>query len=253
MDTSLFVRVLWRFRLIVALGLIFAALLAFMVAVRPQFNGASLHVAYRQSERWTSTSRIWVTQAGFPLGRTIYDQYIQTGKTPDAVPVSKFSDPSRFSGLATVFVPLVSGDGVRKIMLERGPIHGVVAASQPTLPGNSSIVLPFLDISASATNPRTAEALSRRATRALIVFLKDEQNANRISADKRVVLEQVLDAQPAVLTQPRSKSRPIIVFIATTLLVLGLVFLLENLRPGAGRVLTQAPLASAAPPSRRSA
>lgn len=230
MDLPLYARILWRFRLVVAVGFVLAVALAVLSIATPSLKG--LH--YRQHQTWTSTSTIWVTQSGFPLGRSIYDQYIQTGKVDSSTPstpISKFSDPSRFSGLATVFVALVTSDGVRKIMARQGPIDGVVSSSQPTLPGNTSIVLPFVNVYGSAATPEAAERLSSRASRSLIAYVKDEQNANDISADKRVLLQVVQEAQPAVLSVPRSKARPIIVFLATMLVVIGVVFLLENVRP----------------------
>ncbi len=231
MDLALYARVIWRFRLLAVVGIIVAILLAVLSVGTPAIKGGSLTLSHRQSEQWTSTSTIWVTQSGFPLGRSIYDQYIQTGKAPDSTPISKFSDPSRFSGLATLYAALVQADGVRRIMLRSGPIDGVIGSSQPSLPGNGSIVLPFVTIAGSATTKDEARSLARRATRALIVYVKDEQVANNISADKRIVLQVVRSAQPAVLTVPRSKTRPVVVFLASMIAVIGLIFLLENLRP----------------------
>lgn len=246
MDLALYARVLWRFRPLIAGGIVLAVLLAILSVGTPTLRGGSVKLDYRQDEGWTSTSTIWVTQAGFPLGRSIYDQYIQTGQLKDT-PVSKFSDPQRFSGLATVFAALVSSDGVRNIMLRNGPINGFVGASQPTLPGNASIVLPFLDISATSTTPAGAKSLSTRASRGLIAYVKDEQDANRIADDKRVVLQVVRTAEPAVLSLPRSKTRPIVVLLATLMVVIGLAFLLENLRPRVRPVASesQSPPASA--------
>ena len=249
MDLPLYARVIWRFRLVVVVGFVLAVALAALAVGMPSFKGGKPGFTYRQHQTWTSTSTIWVTQTGFPLGRSIYDQYIQTGKvdsTTPSTPISKFSDPSRFSGLATVFVALVPSDGVRKIMLRQGPVDGVVGASQPTLPGNTSIVLPFVNVYGSASSPDAAQKLSSRAARSLIAYVKDEQNANNISADKRVLLQVVQEAEPAMLTVPRSKARPVIVFLATMLVVIGVVFLLENVRPRVRSVAASDPQAAPA-------
>ncbi|MEP6893356.1 MAG: hypothetical protein ABI927_06200, partial [Gaiellaceae bacterium] len=139
MDLALYARVIWRFRLIAGAGILLALLLAVFSVGTPKLKGGSLAISHRQQQQWTSTSTIWVTQAGFPLGRSVYDQYIQTGTAKDLTSVSKFSDPSRFSGLATLYAALVQADGVRRIMLRSGPIDGFVGSSQPTLAGNSSI------------------------------------------------------------------------------------------------------------------
>ena len=65
MDFGLYVRVLWRFRLLVVLGLILALSLAMLSFVRVGTDG----VTYRQTELWASTTRLLVTQTGFPEGR----------------------------------------------------------------------------------------------------------------------------------------------------------------------------------------
>lgn len=230
MDLALYGRVLWRFRLIVFLGLIIAVLLAVLAVARPELKNGSLRLTYRDQQGWTSTSRVWVTQAGFPLGRSVYDQYLPAPKSTD-VQIPKFSDPTRFSSLATVFTALVPSDGVEQIMRRKGPIDGEIGASQPTLPGNGSIVLPFVDVFATASSPERAQSLSALASRSLISYVEKEQQANNIPTDKRVVLQVVSAAQPAVLTKARPKSRPVIVLLATLLVVIGLTFFLENLRP----------------------
>ena len=48
-----------------------------------------------------------------------------------------------------------------------------------------------------------------------------------------MVLEQVLRPRNAEIFQPRSKTMPIVIFLAVMFATVGLAFLLENLRPRA--------------------
>ena len=66
MDLPLYLRVLWRFRLLVAFGTVLAIALALLVTVRVSLS--SPYLAYRQSQTWSSESRVFVTQQGFPWG-----------------------------------------------------------------------------------------------------------------------------------------------------------------------------------------
>jgi len=243
MDLWLLFRVLWRFRLLTIVGVALAAELAIISVASISFDGATPKLRYRTPEKWTSTSTVWVTQEGFPLGRSVYDQFLKTGSPSDPTTLSKFSDPSRFSSFATVYASLVGTDVIESIMLRQGPIKGTVGATQPTVPlGTSAIGLPFVNVYGTADSPAAAVALSRRATRALVTYVTNEQRANQIDKDKRVILDVVTPASEPQLTGPRSWTRPIVVFLAVLLATIGLAFLLENLRPRpANRAKHEAP------------
>ena len=71
MDLGLYFRVLWRFRFLVALGL----LAAFALAALSLFSVSPSGVTYRQSEVWSASAKILVSQEGFPEGRSITEQY----------------------------------------------------------------------------------------------------------------------------------------------------------------------------------
>jgi hypothetical protein len=234
MDLRLYARVLWRFRLVVLLGVIVAVGLALLSVARVSFAGGP-KLSYRHPQTWTSTSTIWVTQAGFPLGRSIYDQFVNPGSSAStsgsATVVPVFSDPSRFASLATLYTTLVTSDAVRQLMLRSGPINGAVLASQPTVPGNVNVLLPYVQIAATANSPAAARALVERARAALTKYVLDLQALNQIPQSKRVLLQVLNAAEPPLLTAKRSITRPIVILIATLMIFIGLAFFLENLRP----------------------
>ena len=65
MDFQLYGRVIWRFRLLVVVGFLVASAFAVLSVARVSSDG----VSYRQQELWSSTTRLGVTQVGFPWGR----------------------------------------------------------------------------------------------------------------------------------------------------------------------------------------
>ena len=71
MDLRLFSRVLWRFRFLVAGGLVLACVLSFLSFASISFAGGSPKLTYRQTERWKATAVLFVTQKGFPYGYTV--------------------------------------------------------------------------------------------------------------------------------------------------------------------------------------
>jgi hypothetical protein len=94
-------------------------------------------------------------------------------------------------------------------------------------------MLPFIDIVAISPSPAGAVALAQRNAEALITYLRGMQVANDVPAQDRVVVDQIVRPKPPEVYQPRSKTMPIVVFLATMLVTIGLAFLLENLRPRA--------------------
>src|SRR5689334_7971896 len=64
MDVRLFFRVLSRFRYLVVAGLLLAFALAFIAVFRISFSGGSPKISYRQSETYSSSATLWITQGG---------------------------------------------------------------------------------------------------------------------------------------------------------------------------------------------
>jgi hypothetical protein len=238
MDLPLYGRVLWRFRVLVVAGLLLAVFLAVFSAFRIGI-GDGVSVTYRDHETWSSSSTVWVTQSGFPLGRSVYDQYLKVGNSANAPLVPQLSDPNNFSGVAALYATLATSDPVRALMRQSGPIDGTIQATQPTQENNSTVGLPFVNIAAQASTPAAAEALAQRATVALLRFVKSEQDRSNIPTSKRIELRVVDRPDKAFLTGKRSITRPIVVLLATLMVVFGLVFVLENLRPRVRAVAAQ--------------
>jgi hypothetical protein len=224
-DFRLYARVLWRFRLLVACGFLLALVLATLSIVRVSADG----LAYRQTELFSSTARVGVTQSGFPWGRL----FAQEPETEDSQPQDlgiPVADPNRLNNLAVLYAELAMSDPVRRLVRAQGPLRGQIIAT-PLVRGDNRIMLPLIDLTAIAETRRGAMVLASRTARALETHVREQQAANEVPPADRVVIEEVMRPKGALVYQPRSKTMPIVVFLAVMLATSGIAFLLENVRP----------------------
>jgi hypothetical protein len=203
--------------------------LAFALALLTMFRVGLDGVGYRQSEEWSSTSRLGVTQQGFPWGRLLAQDASSLTPAEAKRLGIPFADPNRFKDLAFLYAELATSDPVRQVMLRSGPIDGEVAA-EPVIAENG-ITLPLIDVTATATSAAEAIAIAQRAANALDRYVEQQQRSNRVPASDRVVLLKVLRAEEATITKPRPKTIPVVVFLFVAGGTIGLAFLLENFRP----------------------
>jgi hypothetical protein len=231
MDIGLFFRVISRFWPIVAAGAALAIVLAFLSVAKVSLSGGP-QVSYRSPEQWSSTSTIYITQAGFAAGRAVFDQVLaipSQGGGKNFVPL--VSDPSAFSGYSTIIAQLANSDQVQRLMARNGKVNGTAIATPVTPQDAPTGSLPFVQVSGVAASPRDAERTARQATTALLTFMKEQQDRAQIPVNKRVVLNVLQEPRAATLLKGHSKTRPVFIFIAAMCAVIGLVFVLENLRP----------------------
>jgi hypothetical protein len=235
-DFQLYGRVLWRFRLLVLLGLVLATALAILSIVKVSADG----VTYRQTQLWSTDLRLLVTQKGFPEGRLYAQKPNQPGETSgstteeeeDATPVA---DPARFNTLAILYAELATSDPVRQLMirdpaLRRQILRGQVVAT-PLRDAESGVLLPLIDLIAIADSPRGAVQLALGSAKALNTYISGQQRANNVPAADRVVVQTIEQPRRVQLFQPRSKTMAIVVFLAVMFATVGLAFVLENARP----------------------
>lgn len=234
MDLPLYVRVLWRFRVLVAAGAAFALLLAILSMVRVGPGG----VEWRQDEVWITRSVLFVTQQGFPWGYTnpfTADEALERQRQKTKEPTPEFAEPDRFSSLAVLYAQFATSDQVRKLIAPPdGFIKDGEIAASPVLASEVNAFaepLPLVRLEAAHKSPDQALALLFRATDAFKTFLAKQQKANGIPEGQRVVVTVIKKADKPLLLQGRSFTLPIVVFLSVMILVSGLCFVLENLRP----------------------
>jgi hypothetical protein len=232
-DFAVYLRVLWRFRVVVAAGAALALALALLSGFRIDFDGVAPAFTHRDKEVWASSSTLFVTQEGFPWGRAILDETIkvQGGNGTDASAyVPRYGDAGRYSGLAQLYVALATSDKVRFAVLRRSP-PGSSYQADVVKSADGGTVLPMIYMSGFAASPRAAVDAANVAASAFRRFLAQEQEQNLIPQDKRVRVYVVSRASQATVFQPRSLTRPIFIFLLVFGAFIGLAFVLENLRP----------------------
>jgi hypothetical protein len=226
MDLQRFISVAWRFKLLLAIGLVLATLLAVMSVAKIGSGGLS----YRQPQVFTSASTLFVTQDGFPWGRAILDDVITIeppgGGEPTVVP--RFADPGRYSGLAALYAELAKGDAVRtQVMKNAGPGEHYTPVVAQT-PGSSSS-LPLIYMQGFGPSPEAAQRIANRASEVFQDYLEREQRQSRIDPTKRVEVTVTQRATRSEVFEGRSFVRPIFLFLLVMMAFLALAFGLENL------------------------
>ena len=239
MDLHLYLRVLKRFRVVVIVGIALAALLALSSYYTIGRNG----LTHREGQTWESSATISVDPKTFLYGRSISPetaQQIEAAKaaSPEALrelyrnlDPAQFADTGYLTSTAIIYLKLATSDDVIQRIREdgKGPLGGTVQTF-PVLAGGETPV-PMIIFDAIAPTPEAAVSLAKRHVAAFKDFVKDNQNASSIPQDQRVVVNTLNAPQAATLLEARKKTRPILIFLTGLVAVLGLAFVLENLRP----------------------
>jgi hypothetical protein len=212
LDLRTYIRVIWRFRLICAIGLALAIVLGVMAYANVSFAHGRPTLKYRQSQTFEGTTTIAVTQAGYPVGAV----------SPAT------GGPA--SGLAYYYAGLVTSDAITRLARQYSNTVGTVAA-QVELGANQYAPLPFIDVHAFASTPTGAVSLANGVARALETFSTQQQALINLRGTHRIRLPQINIAQKAKLYAARRKTTPVVIFLTVLIATIGLAFILENLRP----------------------
>jgi hypothetical protein len=230
MDLGRFLSVVWRFRLLMAAGILLATLVAVTSLARITTSG----IEYREQETWTSASVLFITQSGFPWGRAILDDMVtienDNGLPPTQVP--KYGDPGRYSNLASLYAELAKSDGVQAALMKNGRPGEFVEPMVVSSPG-SSTALPLMTLKAFGPSPESSADTAQRASKAFRMYLDRQQASNGIPPAERVKVVVTQRATTPELFEKRSYVRPIFLFLLINMGFLALAFALENLRPRA--------------------
>jgi hypothetical protein len=232
-DLQLVIRVLWRFKLLVVIGLLAAYGLAFYSYYNVELSGGP-KLTPRESEQWESLTTLFVTSRGFPWGQVsdLGEGEVAGSDLPARRSTPSSVDPARMVGLSALYMELATSDVVLKEMLKTGPIDGALQAF-PVVPGGNKSLdpVPMFTLSAIGPTPDQAQKLAQRHVKSFLRVLWRRQTSAGIPQYQRVVVEIVRQPQPAVLLEGRKLTRPIVIFLAVMIAVFAFAFVLENLRP----------------------
>jgi hypothetical protein len=236
MDLRLHLMVLWRFRVLICAGIVVGALLALLALYSPHAaNGLSL--TPREPSVWVSSTKLLVTQAGFPWGRSVLP-----GVDPSAPPVAdddsessrsgtRYAEPARLSYLANIYSHFLTSDEVLTLIPDPPP--GMSISAQPVRAGGSLSAgqLPLIALDAAASSAQGAGDLSRKATAALERYIHSSQTAEKVPDGQRVVVRVMDNTAAPVQLQGLPMSKAFVAFSVALALAVALAYVLENLRP----------------------
>lgn len=232
--------VLWRGRAIIAIGIVVAILMATLALFKVSFDGGP-SLSYRKPETWASSTKLLITQPGFPWGRSVLpstaDGQAQAGSTDTPTTVGRdqkgrtvtFADPSRFAYLAWIYSHFLMGDEVRT-MIPHKPLGMEILADPLTAGGNlSAATLPLIGLLTRANTKADAVRLNAEVTAALETYLRTQQDQTKTPTSDRVVVSTVDRAEP-VLVKGHSPDLGIIAFLMVMAGAVSVVYLRENIR-----------------------
>ena len=218
MDLELYLRVIWRFRILVGVGFVLAVVLAVLSFARVDFAHGVPKLTYRQAQTYEA------------------DSILLVGGTQSSWTGTSSVDPSRFSGLATFYAQLVSSDTVQSLIARQLPASerrtvSVQAAASLVDPSVYNGVLPFIAIQGFAEHPDNAIDASLVGANVFMRYIAAQQAHAGVRGDNRVLVDLVKRPARVRLVVPRKKTAPIAVFLAIMISTIGAAFVLENLRP----------------------
>jgi hypothetical protein len=233
MELRRHIDVIWRYRGIVAGGIVLGIALAVLVAFKPSWDGGP-KLKWRSAETYSSESTLFLTQSGFPWGRANYPAPPRATDTSQAAKVAlgaQFADPSRFSDLATLYPAIIRGSAVRALIPGRPPADRISAAAELTDANGTKGALPLVTLKTKAATAPAARALNAATVRALQTFLLRQQTANNVPPNQRVQASVLNPPARATLLNGRALSAPIAAFLLIMVTGVALAYVLENLRP----------------------
>jgi hypothetical protein len=216
MDIALHLRVIWRFRVLLLIGVVIGALVATLSVAKVEFGNGIPTLESREQKVYASSGRLLVSQSGFPLGRSTLSDLL-----PGPTPIPRFSPPARFTELAALYAELATSDPV--LRRTGGRVSGLQVFP--------STQFPIITFTATGLSPVQAQRNVQLAMAALSEYIAEQQRRNRIEAQNRVLLNVIVQPRGAFLVTKVSRVRPLAIFMLIVGGTLLGVFLLENLRP----------------------
>jgi hypothetical protein len=232
----------------VTIGLLLAAGLTFLALYKVDYrHGFTL--SHRQAETYQGSATVFVTQPGFPWGRTI-TQYLP-GDSATARPSVPVADENRLATLTALYAQLAVSKAIRDTIpgVEEG-ITKLSVTPVPAPPYVNPAILPLLTVSVIAPTPAEAVTYTNRAAQRFQHWLAQRQAQADIPAEQRVSVRIVDPAEKAKIAGHRSKMLPAVIFLGLLAATFGFVFVRENLNPRVRAIADEPEPVRAPAPSR---
>lgn len=235
MNLARHLAVITRFKKIVAVGLLFAVALAVLAAYKVGPDG----LERRGSTTYSSSSSIFVTQAGFPWGRITLplDDAAAAGgttTTPSDDPNKRpFASPGRFTDQAILYSVITASDQIRET-LPGPPSPDQVKAIAFDYTGNGSAFQPIIEVTTTEDTAAGAQKLNQQVIDALRGWLTTEQAEAKIAENDRVELSVLNKPSAGVMIDGPTMTPSLLAFFLVCVATLALVHILEAIRPRVG-------------------
>ena len=216
MDLRTHLGVIWRFRVVAVCGLAFALGVTFLSVYRVSF-AHGLSISHRQGETWQSTETLFLA----PPGSCLFCPQVNAPST-DALALYANSFVVKSKVLPNGKATPASGDYLFSTVTD--------TQNQP---------LPYLRVDGTANSARRAKIIASLASNRFIELYA--KSSSGLRASQRFVVQVFTPATDATVISSRKLTVPIFIFLAAMIAVLGLVYLLENLRPRAAGVRASSP------------
>jgi hypothetical protein len=231
MDIRLLLRLISRFRYIALVGMLLAVAATIFSAAR--LDPSNWQLNYRQKLEYTSTA-VLLVDGNRPSWLYAVPPGTSSSSNTTTTPSTGIADPARLGGLTSLYGYFVQSDAVRRLTGD-DPINSVSAVTITADVGNGRRdPLPLLAVTATGPTPAAAQDLARRVTRAFQRYVVRRQSSAQVVHSARVTLQIVNAPTPGKLVAPRSYTRSIVAGLLTLIATIGLMLLLENLRPREG-------------------
>ena len=244
----------WRFKFLLLVGAVAGVAVAAGLIYHPKLSSPS-HWKYRAHKTWTASAQLLVDSNGGPFLRTT-DHIIATSKTPTSkggngtqttttptktatTPPTVVPDTSSLVKAANLYPLLIMSDPVRRLRLKMfGPVGGTMHAQAAlSFQGANRYrpsPLPLITITATSRRHKNPVKLVKDTAAAFQSWLKDQQTAQGIPADQRIVLRQLTIPRHASAIGGPKFGLPVIAAFGVFLAFFGLAVILDRMRPRPG-------------------
>lgn len=234
MDTPSYLQILWRYKWFLLFGAVVAAAAAFLAGFTLQ-NG---QLVTRAQQTFSATTTMLVTSENARLFQA---------EAPGVPLQEGVSEPqiANLAESALIYAYIISGDYIQgeveattgALDSDTESISGLRRTTQPVgderFPGRYE--LPVLEAIGTASTAERAELISETTAAAFIDYLTEQQEADEIEPEQRVVID-VLSDNAAVEGESSNPAIPIVVtFLGVFLGFVVLAFIIHAIRSGIAR------------------
>jgi hypothetical protein len=243
-DLLTYWRVIQRQRRIVVVGFVLTLLAAAFLL----FSFSTSGVGFRTPPVYFAKANLFVTQSGFPWGRSALTEYVRAqGAGDEDVAVPRFADPTRMEYLANLYSELALSDDVRRIVRRDGfRLRDLEEYRAVPLTATDGRPLPIIEVSGTSESQARAVFIANRVAGALQRFVAGQQRQSGISDDTRIVLPVITRADEAEVLQGVKLTSAVMIGLLGLIATLFVAFIVDNVQRQ--RLLTEEVAESAPEP-----